>query len=224
MTDKKQNQPGKNISKAPIDKNEVVVVKVWSWPRRLAERMALQLKHHKIGIILTLIISILVISSASFAYLYFHKKQEAAIAKSKPEPLVQYDYQGLDQAQKEGQIAQNTSDVSNYQQKINDLQTSANKTTDNKQKAQYYQYMASIELNYGTASQALIYAQQAVTLDGNSALNYATVGDCAMKLENYQLAEQSYAKAVSLSTKTGPEARSDYNNYIYLEKQAKAKL
>jgi tetratricopeptide (TPR) repeat protein len=215
----KQNLKDGN-TKLSIDKKDVVVVSVWGWPKRVFKRLSIAIVRHKIGLIFICLIVVIVSSISFTVYIYFYKDYEYS---KTPRYSEEYNYQDLSSAERESRLATDEARKDNYQAIATMLQDKANKSNNSKDKSIYLQSIANLELNFGSPAQALDYANQALALDKN-ALNYSTVGDCAMILNNYTLAEQSYGAAVSLSTKTGPDAKSDYNNYIYLQNQAKAKL
>ena len=130
---------------------------------------------------------------------------------------------GIANQHKAVEVALATANKDNAHQLVASLGSDAKNVKNTKQRAQYYSAMAQIELNYGNPTFAIGYAQQAKSLDA-SAANYGLLGYSAMAANNYKLAAESFAKAASLSAKTDPDARSPYNDYLELEKQAKAKV
>lgn len=72
----KQNIKDGN-TKLSIDKKDVVVVSVWGWPKRAFKRLTIQFRHHKIGIILGIILFVLIGSILILGIMYLQNTHRA---------------------------------------------------------------------------------------------------------------------------------------------------
>ncbi len=105
-----------------------------------------------------------------------------------------------------------------------DLSARLNQTTDPAAKAKIYSDITSAAMREGKKSEALDYAQKAYQLkqDVNTA---SLVAGTAELNGNWALAAEYYKKAADLSPRPAdPKENADYNNYMILYNEMKARL
>ncbi|RWZ78007.1 MAG: hypothetical protein EOT04_03350 [Candidatus Chaera renei] len=105
-----------------------------------------------------------------------------------------------------------------------DLNWRLNKTSDPAAKAKLYADMSSAAMSENKKAESLDYAQKAYQLQQNVDTASKVAGTAQLN-GNWALAAEYYKKAADLSPKPAdPKENTDYNNYMLLYNEMKAKL
>jgi hypothetical protein len=108
-------------------------------------------------------------------------------------------------------------------QNMQELELSAKNTTDPTTQSSYYLGIANIALNSGDYTKCIDYGKKADEAQKTLA-NAGTIAECAMQKKDYNLAAEWYGFAADRSPKVNnPNLNAPYNDYIRLQKEAKAK-
>lgn len=211
----------KSLSSQQVDKKDIVVVVAPNFLQRFIKYAGLSLRRHKIGLFFILLISILIISLAILGALYWQKEQAKRHVVTNLD-LRNTSVDGIANQPEDITIALATANKDSYKQIINNLNKQINNVKKQNEEALYYETSAQIELNYGDPNKALEYAQLAIAKNP-IAVNYGMAGYCAIALNKNKFAAELFAKAAALSETTTPAARSPYNDYLNLQKEAESK-